>query len=111
MRSALIGPLLAALLAGCMMGPDYRRPAVETPQRFLYAPQEAAAAADTEWWKLFEDPVLDELIAAALANNKDVRIAAANVEQAAGVLVQTRSPLFPQVSYQASAGRFRFSQT
>jgi multidrug efflux system outer membrane protein len=54
--------------------------------------------------------VLDSLIATALAGNKNIRIAAANVEQAAGVLQSTRSPLFPQIGYQGSAARDRFSQ-
>ena len=63
--------------------------------------------ANTEWWKQFDDPVLDQLIAEALANNKNVQIAAANVEQAAGVLTQTRSQFFPQVNYNASATRQR----
>ena len=74
-------------------------------KNFTYEDKEAKAAVDTEWWKQFQDPVLDGLIAEALANNKNVKIAAANIEQAAGVLTQTRSPLFPQVSYGAGAGR------
>ncbi len=72
---------------------------------FTYEDKEAKAAVDTEWWKQFQDPVLDGLIGEALANNKNVKIAAANIEQAAGVLTQTRSPLFPQVSYGAGGGR------
>ncbi len=54
--------------------------------------------------------MLDKLIADALANNKNVKIAAANVEQAAGVLTQTRSPLYPQINYAGDAARQRFSQ-
>ena len=103
--------LLALVTGGCMMGPDYRRPSVDMPQSFQYEAKEAAEAADTEWWKAFQDPVLDGLIAEALANNKSVKIAAANIEQAAGVLTQTRAPLFPQANYNGSAGRERFSQS
>ena len=88
-----------------MVGPDYRRPEVETPKNFTYEDKEAKAAVDTEWWRQFQDPVLDRLIGEALANNKNVKIAAANIEQAAGVLTQTRSPLFPQVAYGAGGGR------
>ena len=68
-----------------------------------------ADTANTEWWKQFGDPVLDGLIADALANNKNVRIAAANVEQAAGAFVTTRSPLFPQFGYGGEGRRDRFS--
>lgn len=99
-----------ALLGGCaLIGPDYNRPKIEAPEAFLYTPKDVAAEADAEWWKRFEDPVLDQLIMDALENNKSVRIAAARVEQAAGVLTTTRSSLYPQVGYQGGAGRQRFS--
>ncbi|MGO9374157.1 MAG: efflux transporter outer membrane subunit [Syntrophobacteraceae bacterium] len=102
---------IAVLLTGCMVGPDYRRPAVDTPPSFQYEEKEARDTANTDWWKRFDDPVLDALIAEALANNKTVKIAAANIEQAAGVLMQTRAQLFPQVSYSGSATRQRLSQS
>ncbi|MFN7780668.1 MAG: efflux transporter outer membrane subunit, partial [Betaproteobacteria bacterium] len=102
--------LAAAFLSGCLVGPDYKRPEVSVPATLGALPPDAAQTADTEWWKQFDDPVLDRLIAEALANNKDLRIAAANVEQAAGLLEQTRSPLFPQIDYTANGGRYRYSQ-
>jgi outer membrane protein, multidrug efflux system len=105
-RSAL--PLAAALVAGCMLGPDYRRPAVDAPRTYLYEPA-VVETINAEWWRQFGDPVLDQLIAESLANNKSVKIAAANVEQAAAVLVQTRSTLFPQVNYQSTVARTRLS--
>ncbi len=110
MPSRLLAALLCASVAGCMFGPDYHRPDVATPQAYLYEPKQATAVADIEWWKRFDDPVLDGLIVEALANNKNVKIAAANVEQAAGVLQSTRSPLYPQLGYQGSAARARFSE-
>jgi multidrug efflux system outer membrane protein len=109
MRRLVISVLVISL-AGCMMGPDYRRPAVEVPPSFRYEVKEARETANAAWWQQFDDPVLDGLIAEALANNKDVKIAAANVEQAAGVLTQVRAPLFPQISYDATAARLRFSE-
>ncbi|MBL8541819.1 MAG: efflux transporter outer membrane subunit [Betaproteobacteria bacterium] len=111
MRRALVAALLCGLLSGCLVGPDYVKPKVDTPAKFLYEPKEVADTANTEWWKQFGDPVLDELIAEALANNRNVQIAAANVEQAAGLLTQTRAPLFPQFNYDASAGRYGFSNS
>jgi multidrug efflux system outer membrane protein len=102
--------LVAGVLAGCAVGPDYRRPSVDTPAAYRYEPAAVADTANTEWWKQFGDPVLDGLIADALANNKNVRIAAANVEQAAGAFVATRSPLFPQFGYGAEGSRDRFSK-
>ncbi len=102
---------ITALLAGCMLGPDYRRPQVDTPQSFRFEEKDAHDTANTDWWTQFEDSVLDSLIAEALANNRNVKIAAANIEQAVGVLMQTRAPLFPQVSYSGSATRERLSQS
>jgi multidrug efflux system outer membrane protein len=101
---------IALSLTGCMVGPDYRRPAVDTPQAFRYEEQDARDTVNTDWWKQFEDPTLDSLIAEALLNNKNVKIAAANVEQAAGVLMQTRAPLFPQLDYSGSGTRQRVTE-
>lgn len=109
-HSILFIALTCGMLGGCLVGPDYSRPVVETPKNFRYEIADAQNTADTQWWKQFQDPVLDELITTALANNKTVQIAAANVEQAAGVLGQTRSALFPQVGYGAGAARQRFSE-
>jgi multidrug efflux system outer membrane protein len=98
------------LLGGCMVGPDYKRPDVNTPQAYQYEEANAQNTANTDWWKAFNDPVLDALIAESLANNLNVKIAAANVEQAAGLLTETRSGLFPQVSYGASGLRERVTE-
>lgn len=102
---------LAASLAGCMVGPDYRRPAIDMPESFHYTEKDARDTVNSAWWRQFQDPVLDGLIAEALANNKNVKIAAANVEQAAGVLTQTRAPLFPQASYAGNASRQRAGES
>ena len=94
---------IAVLLSGCMVGPDYRRPAVDTPQSFRYEEKDARDTANTDWWKQFDDPVLDSLIAQALANNRTVKIAAANIEQAAGMLTQTACSSFPRSTTAAAA--------
>jgi len=98
------------ILAGCMIGPDYQRPVVNKPDLFRYAVKEMQDTSNESWWRMFQDPVLDGLINEALANNKNVKIAAANIEQAAAILTQVRSPLFPQVSYGGSAARQRGSE-
>ena len=97
--------LAAALLAGCVMGPDYARPKVDVPAGYRIDLKAAADAANTAWWKQFGDPVLDALIDESLAHNLNLQIAVANVEQAAGVFTQTRSQLFPQVGYQGLGER------
>jgi outer membrane protein, multidrug efflux system len=101
---------LAVLLAGCMLGPDYRRPSVDVMPSYRFEAKETSDTANTDWWRAFQDPVLDSLITEALANNKNVKIAAANIEQAAGVLMQTRAPLFPQANYSGSGTRERASE-
>ncbi len=107
-RAAIaLAAIVAVLLAGCMMGPDYVRPRVDAPAAFRFEPAQVAETANTAWWKQFGDPVLDRLIANALANNLNVKVAAANVEQALAVVTQTRSALFPQVGYSASGDRTR----
>jgi multidrug efflux system outer membrane protein len=102
--------VIAAFLAGCMIGPNYHRPAVDTPEAFRYEEKDAQDTANTDWWKQFGDPALDALIAEALANNRTVKIAAANIEQATGVLMQTRAQLFPQINYTGSGARARGSE-
>ncbi len=110
MRRIAAATLCTGLLASCMVGPDYHRPSVDVPKAYVYEPGQVAGTADVEWWKRFGDPVLEQLITEALAKNWNVKIAAANVEQAAGVLTSTRAPLFPQLGYQANAQRLRYAQ-
>ena len=104
---AVAGALLAA---GCTLGPDYARPPVDAPAAFRFAPKEAADTAGLAWWKLFGDPVLDALIDEALAHNRNVQVAVANVDQAAAVFTQVRSPLFPQLGYGVAGARERVSE-
>jgi multidrug efflux system outer membrane protein len=87
-----------------MVGPDYRRPAVETPQSWRFAEKEAKEPADTAWWEQFNDPVLNNLIAVALRENKDLKIAAARVEEFRGRYAVARAPLFPQIGAGVSPG-------
>jgi multidrug efflux system outer membrane protein len=98
---------LCVALAGCVVGPDYKRPAVAAPKAFQYTTLDAVDSSDTLWWQQFGDPVLDRLIDEALAHNSNIAIAAANVQRAAAVLTQTRSQFFPQVGYGLGGGRER----
>ena len=110
-RPLALAALTASVLAGCAVGPDYSRPKIDAPSAFRFEPAKVAESANTAWWKQFGDPVLDQLIDAALANNLNVKIAAANVEQAAAIITQTRSQLFPQVGYAGTAERARIPDT
>jgi multidrug efflux system outer membrane protein len=105
-EGVLIGLVTAALVAGCALGPDYKRPPVAEPPTFRgQAAAEAGSLADAPWWELFEDPILKELIREALANNYDVAIAAARVQEARAIVTVARSDFFPSVDYDVSASR------
>ncbi|HEY5868743.1 MAG TPA: TolC family protein, partial [Candidatus Tectomicrobia bacterium] len=106
---------IGALLTGCMFGPDYQRPALPVPAQHRDAEpsapgQEAVSLADLQWFALFQDERLQALVATALQNNYDVRIAAARVLEAAAQLGVTRSFLLPTVDGTAEVGRDRVSQ-
>ena len=82
---------VAALLTGCILGPDYQRPAVPVPAQYRDAEppapgQEAASLADAQWFALFQDERLQALVGTTLQNNYDVRIAVARVLEAAAQL-------------------------
>jgi len=109
MKQAL-AVLVAAALAGCTVGPDYARPDVDAPSAWRIDYPKAAEVANTRWWEQFGDPVLNGLIETALRENRDVRIAAARVDQFAGALVSTRSQSLPQLGYGADASRAQASR-
>jgi multidrug efflux system outer membrane protein len=102
-------PTLAVfLLAGCAIGPNYKRPAVETPAAFR---DQAAGGdhsfADVGWWDVYRDDRLKDLIRAALVDGYDARIAATRVEQARAIAAQIHGQLFPSLGYETNADRGR----
>lgn len=100
----------AAAVAACTtVGPDYKRPATQLPPEFSARTAEAEAVVRAEWWKLYGDADLDALVASTRANNADIRIAAAQVEEAEAVLRQARAALFPEVSGGFTRTRSRVS--
>lgn len=94
---------LTALLAGCMVGPNYKRPAVPAPSQFRGGPANPAPAsiAETKAADLFADDTLKQLIAGALGNNFDLRIAAERVEQVRAAYGIARANLLPTLDLQA----------
>jgi multidrug efflux system outer membrane protein len=109
-QARILASLCVAMVAGCVVGPDYERPEIEMPDAWRVEYESAAELINAPWWHGFEDPVLDELIMTALQENQDVRIAAARVAQFLGALRSTRSQFYPQVDYGGSASRNRVSE-
>ncbi|RQW28042.1 efflux transporter outer membrane subunit [Rhodobacteraceae bacterium CH30] len=104
---------LAIALTGCAVGPDYSRPVVEMPGAWQAGAVAPAVAADVnvapDWWKSFNDPVLDQLVDEALAYNRNLAQAAARVEEARAQAGIARANLAPQLSANAGYQRGRTS--
>lgn len=103
--------LIFFLFSGCMVGPKYQAPEVAMPDAF----EESQAQNETDedlfqWWKQFNDPVLDELITEALHSNYDLRIAIEKIEQTRAQYRIERSHLWPEIDLNATATRTRISQ-
>jgi outer membrane protein, multidrug efflux system len=101
--------LAGALTSGCKVGPNYHRPNVEIPAAFHgpvpseQAEAQAASFADLPWWKVFQDPQLQDLIRTALKQNYDLQLAAERINAARAQLGITRSNQFPQVQGDVNA--------
>jgi multidrug efflux system outer membrane protein len=100
----LISSILASsLIGGCMVGPNYHKPAAQTPATYRdlsenpQVPAQTASYADLPWWQVFQDTQLQELIRIALKQNYDLQLATERINQARAQLTVTRSNLFPQV--------------
>ena len=108
--------IASLMLTGCAVGPNYKRPPVTVPgtYRGLAAdsePQATASLGDEKWWTVYQDEQLQALIREALAQNYDMRIAAARVLQAQAVLGITRADQFPTITGGASASSLSLPRT
>ena len=113
MRRLLSGLCVVSLLAGCVQGPDYVKPDVAVPPAYRYGatvPGPDPATVRQAWWSGFGDRTLDALVAEALANNRNLWIAAARVDEFEAILAGTRSQGLPQIGYGLSGNRTRSSE-
>jgi len=102
--------LAAAALAGCTLGPDYKRPDVPLAPVWRAEVADAAELANTDWWQAFGDPDLDRLIDAAIDANKDLQLATYRVAEFDAHLQVSRAAKYPQMGYATSASSERRSQ-
>jgi NodT family efflux transporter outer membrane factor (OMF) lipoprotein len=116
-RLSLIGRLLAgATLTGCTVGPNFAHPKLDLPAQFTERPATPTDIAMTNarlanWWTSFDDPMLNDLIAQAIAGNLDLQIARQRLLQARDERDETASGAYPTVDFGASATRARASTT
>jgi len=103
----------ALFLTGCQsIWPEYLRPKVDVPAQYVEVSQPAAAEnlVANNWWTLYQDQELNGLVEKALQNNKDIKLAAARIEEADAVLREVGGYLFPQVDLTSGAKRSRVTE-
>ncbi len=103
MRPFLVLPLLLSL-SGCVVGPNFLRPADKMPSKFKESGSRSTQPLPSEWWKLFHSSTLNHLIAEALEANQDLRGALARVETARALVGVKRADWFPQLGMNSAAG-------
>jgi multidrug efflux system outer membrane protein len=106
MKAAVLAGVLPVFLSSaCVVGPKYHRPNIALSQhfRFQIGSTEASSIADVPWWGVFNDKALQDLISEGLANNLDLQVAVARIEQARQEVTIVQSQSAPQIGYQAFA--------
>ena len=114
MKIGLFSMLTATIvLAGCAVGPDYKRPDPTLPESYGAAaeavPATAAAAVNPEWWMLFGDAGLDQLVQQALAANQDLQAAIARLEAAEAYAREVGADYYPTLNLEGASSRNRSS--
>ncbi|EPM4772766.1 efflux transporter outer membrane subunit [Pseudomonas aeruginosa] len=114
-RTTFLAIAIAALVTGCASGPDYHAPALpETaggPFVSKPATTDAAAPLPADWWRLYDDPALDNLVQEALSANTNLRVALANLDRAQAIYKEARGGLFPSTNVSGGAGYGRDQTT
>jgi multidrug efflux system outer membrane protein len=112
-RRGLCAVALSISLSGCAVGPNYSRPEMPAPAqyRFIEGAGQGESLANAPWWQVFDDPTLQAIIKDAIANNLDLRIAIARVEEARARAGIAKSFLYPAVEGVAGYGVRQASTT
>lgn len=106
---SFLSSVLFLFLAGCIvMGPNYQRPQVSMPDQWPGIDQ--GESIREKWWEAYQDPVLNRLVEEALHNNRDIKIAAARLEEARTVLGLAQASRLPQAALNGSAASNRLSE-
>jgi NodT family efflux transporter outer membrane factor (OMF) lipoprotein len=110
LRTCIALMMSAGLLSACMVGPDYVKPATIAPDSYKELAgwkqaQPATVDMQSDWWLLFQDPLLNDLMRRVEINNQNVALAEAQYRQALATVDSSRSSLFPVLSATGSASR------
>jgi multidrug efflux system outer membrane protein len=117
--SLVLFGMMAVIASGCSVGPNYHRPAIDSPETWqnpdttfyadsAYYADSTAVETEIEWWSLFGDTVLTNLISIGVQENLDVRVAAARVEELMGRYGVTKSDYFPKIGATGTGARGQF---
>ena len=102
----------ALLLSGCQsIWPDYQRPKVAVPKAYDQQANQANSHLSNTWWTLYQDQLLNDLVAKALQNNSDIKLAVARIEESDAVLREVGAALFPQIDLNSASSRTRATTT
>jgi len=101
---------VAALIAGCTLGPAYERPAAELPAAWQGAKVEGVRATGDRWWTMYADPALDRLVEEALTYNQDLALVTARVDEARALAQIADSRRMPSVDATFDRDRTRSSE-
>lgn len=93
--------ILVMVIASCKVGPDYSRPEVYSPDTFISDFPSDTTIANTPWWELFGDTVLQNMIRTSLENNRNLKVALARIKEAEATIGVVRSDLYPSLDYGA----------
>ena len=110
MPRLLLAALFVPFFTACTLTPDYERPELDVPEDFRETAPPGETVANMDWWDLFEDEQLDELIRTALEENKDLGIALSRIQEARLTVTAVRANQFPFLNVEASGGRGRESR-
>src|SRR4051812_27470538 len=105
MKRVVAALLALCLSGGCMLlGPNYRRPAVDLPGQFPEGGT-GALTLPSDWWRLYKDPTLDRLVSLGLEKNSDLKLAVARMDEAEALVREANAALFPEIDLNTSAAR------
>ena len=103
--TTLLGLGAFSALSGCLVKPDYEQPKVLTDVPFMESAATQETIADLPWWEVFQDSNLQSLIRMALAENRDLKVAMARIDEARGLLGVARPDQFPRLDAAGNATR------